>query len=358
MLIEFVDTISKLQNVIGELKKTSYIAVDTESDSLYHYEEKLCLLQIESNGTVYIIDAIQVDIGKICEIFENERIEKIFHSASSDIALIKKYLNCDIKNIFDTMVASKYIFKKAYSLKDLVKKYLGYDMSKKYQKIDWSIRPLAYKFLKYAAYDVYYLKEVRDKLYTELERKGVYVQFKNYCQNINNIRPRKREFRLQKYLSIANNYALDDNEKRLFIELVKKREEIAKLNDIPPFKVISNERLISLIKNKDMSCVPEWIRMIFSNFRYFEDKDEREFLKESTDKSYKNRIRIVKYWRRKKSEEEDILQELILTNNEIKMIAKYQKIDKKILINCGIDEERIKKYADELTSYYNENSDP
>jgi len=230
---------------------SNYISIDTESNGLYAYYERLCLLQVEFDGKIFIIDPFKVDVKIFGDIFEDIKVEKIFHSAYSDISILKKVEDFKFKNIFDIMIATRYIFKKPVSLSNLVKKYFNVELNKKYQKLNWGKRPLDENFLRYAAMDVLYLKGLRDILYKVLKEGNYNENFKYLCEKLSDVPPKVTRFNEEKYILMAKRYMLEGFEYYIFIELVKEREEIAKKMDIPPFKVITNELLIEISKNYD-----------------------------------------------------------------------------------------------------------
>ncbi|MCX7641851.1 MAG: ribonuclease D [Elusimicrobiales bacterium] len=354
MKINFIYKTNNIFSLIEKIDKASYVSIDTESNGLYCYEENICLLQIEFGGEVYIIDPFTVDIKLLVKIFENPNIEKIFHSANSDILLLKKSFSCNFINIFDIMIASKYIFKKGFSLKDLVERYFGIQMTKKYQKINWAKRPLSNDAIRYAAYDVFYLKKIRDIFYCELINKGVYNQFRKYCEKLNSISLKKKEFIPQKYVSLGLKYGFNEDQILLLIEIAKKREEIARQKNLPLFRILKNSDMISIIINKNNNLlIPDWVNDVFQNF--FKNKTNKTLysISQIYDQSYNLRLKVLKKWRSIISEDEKIAPELILSKNEIKRIALFNLITNDILKECGIDEERIEKYGIELIEYYN-----
>lgn len=354
MLVNFISSTKEYISVINELENSLYLSVDTESNSLYSYDEELCLLQLESSGKIYIIDPFKVDIKPIISIFENNRIEKIFHSASSDISLLKKCLNCKFSNIFDIMIASKYIYKKGLSLKDLVEKYINVSITKKYQRVNWAKRPLSEKLIRYAAYDVYYLKSIRDCLYDELVKKGVYQQFKRYCDKISMVESRKKFFNPQKYISIAHNYKLDNKKTLLFVHLARKREEMANLRKLPPFRILTNLQMALIVKNGlDKQDYPQWVREALLSFNPKDEQDISNNCRYYVDDKYKMKTKILKKWRIMQAELEKISPELILTNIEIKNLASHDKLNLDLLKKYGIDDERINKYGLSLINYFN-----
>lgn len=362
-----IDSDNKILKVYDELKNSLYISIDTESDGLYAYDIKLCLLQIESNGKLYIIDPLAVDISILKDIFENPEIEKIFHSAYSDISIIKKKEDITFKNIFDIMIASKYIYKKAVSLKNLVKIYFNVDLDKKFQKINWSKRPFNTEILEYAAKDVYYLKKLRDILKDELIKKQVYDEFIYSCELSGKVEARRNIFSIDRYINIANAYHLEDMEKLIFLEMVKKREEIARTLNLPPFKIITNELMIYIAKHYDEiinareiklynKCIVkniEWIRKIIEKVFSSELDYLSSTRKTASSTNYEIKLKMLKKWRKQISQKANLPCELVIDIKFLKEIAKLEILDKDILKSIGVDEKRIETYGSNLIEYFN-----
>lgn len=372
MNYEFIDKNEEFKNVLDYLKNQSYIAVDTESNNLFSYRQKLCLVQIESNSKIFIIDSLKIDVSGLKDIFENKNTEKIFHSAYSDISIIKRTVKTDFVNIFDIMLATKYVFSKAVSLMDLVSKYFNVKLDKKYQKINWEKRPLNPKAVEYAAYDVFYLKKLRDILFEELEKKGLYEEFKNKCEEINNVAVKKDSFRINKYIEMAHTYHLKDMEFEIFINLVFKREEIAREKNLPPFRIINNNLLKEISKNYnkflEIDTIAiynpfivkniEWIKDTIKNtlsgkLKYYSRKEK------NTDSNYINcvsiNIKLLKEWRKKISEERKLPVELIMDNKLLKKIAKISELNTKILEEIGVDKKTIELYGKSLIDFFEKN---
>lgn len=94
---------------IGNLGKTSHVAVDTESNSYYAYFNRICLIQVSADERDYIIDPFSVgNIEAFGDILSDAGIEKIFHAAPNDIAGLKRDFKFKvINNVFDTSIAAK-----------------------------------------------------------------------------------------------------------------------------------------------------------------------------------------------------------------------------------------------------------
>ena len=74
------------------------------------YYPELCLIQISTINEIYLIDTLtDLDFSGLDAIFETNTIQKIIHSAANDIPIIKRFLDCEINNIFDTQLAATFL---------------------------------------------------------------------------------------------------------------------------------------------------------------------------------------------------------------------------------------------------------
>ena len=161
-------------------KRSSYIAVDTEAMGLIHGRDRLCLVQIcnELNLTSCIkIELNTSSSPNLQNLFEDEKILKIFHYARFDVAALKCNLGINTKNIFCTKIASKLArtYTNKHGLKDLINELLGIELDKSSQSSDWGRdEDLTNEQVDYAANDVRYLIEAMHKLRIILKREGRY----------------------------------------------------------------------------------------------------------------------------------------------------------------------------------------
>ena len=153
------------------------IAVDSETMGLNINNDRLCLIQIsDGNGDSYIVQFLKncYDAPNLKKILDDESILKIFHYARFDVAIIKKNLGIMCKPIYCTKIASKLArtFTDRHGLKDLCKDLLKIDLNKQSQTSDWGNENLTENQLEYAANDVLYLHEIKNKLDKIIEREG------------------------------------------------------------------------------------------------------------------------------------------------------------------------------------------
>lgn len=168
------------------------IAVDTEAMGLEPKRDPLTLVQISTGREdchIIQLDRKNYKAKNLVAILENPSIQKIFHFARFDVAVLKHFLKADVKNIYCTKVASKIArtYTDKHGLKDLVKEIIGIDMSKHMQSSDWGAEKLSEKQIKYAAGDVIYLHKIKMELDKMLVRENR-MKLLEKCLNFINTR--------------------------------------------------------------------------------------------------------------------------------------------------------------------------
>ena len=145
------------------------VAIDTEAMGLDPSRDRLCLIQIFDGKTdchMVQLENLNTESPNLIKLLNDENIQKIFHYARFDMAALKHALKIDIKNVYCTKIASKIArtYTNNHGLKDLCKELLGVEISKKQQSSDWGNSNLSKEQIAYAANDVIYLHQIKNKL--------------------------------------------------------------------------------------------------------------------------------------------------------------------------------------------------
>ncbi len=152
----------------ADIKFSSAIGVDSEAMGLNIARDRLCLIQISAgDGNAHLVKFNGTyNAPNLKKILCDDSIQKIFHFARFDLAIIFNYLEISFKNIYCTKIASRLArtYTDSHGLKNLCEELLGIEISKKQQSSDWGNAILSDKQLEYAASDVLYLHQLRDKL--------------------------------------------------------------------------------------------------------------------------------------------------------------------------------------------------
>jgi ribonuclease D len=250
-----VETKDQLNELAATLSRAPIIGVDTESDSFYHYQEKVCLIQFSDLTTDYILDPLGLDDLSILKpIFENPEVTKIFHGGDYDIVCLKRDFDFQTHGVFDTLIAAQLLGLKRLGLADLIKRFYGIGLDKKYQRHDWSRRPLHDEHLEYARGDTHWLLSLREILTRRLRAVNRLAHQEEECLLLEQREWQGRVFDPDGYLRVKRSQGLDDTGKRVLRRLYLYRDEQARKLDRPAFKVLPDSVLVTVADKRPSSA--------------------------------------------------------------------------------------------------------
>jgi ribonuclease D len=235
-----------LEELRTDLSQETAIAVDTESDSLYSYFEKVCLLQFSTRSDDYVVDPLAVPVAPLGPLFEDRRIEKVFHAAEYDLLCLKRDDGFVFNNLFDTMIAARILGWKNIGLGSILQERFGIALNKKMQRADWGHRPLTNEQLAYAREDTHYLLALRDLQRAELEAMGRMEEAREEFERLTRVEPTPRHFDPDAYWNIPGARDLAAAGLGILRELFIFRDAQARREDRPPFKVLSDSTLVRI----------------------------------------------------------------------------------------------------------------
>jgi ribonuclease D len=153
------------------------VAVDTETMGLKPARDRLCLVQLSAgDGDCHMVRfrGDDYDAPNLARLLGDPAVEKLFHFARFDLAILCRYLGVVARPVYCTKIASKLArtYTDRHGLKELCQELLGIDLSKQMQSSDWGAAELSEAQLSYAANDVLYLHRLRERLTAMLERDG------------------------------------------------------------------------------------------------------------------------------------------------------------------------------------------
>ncbi len=156
------------QDLPDEIRFSDKIAIDCEFTGLNIERDRLCLVQIsagKNDAHIIQLNKDNYNAPNLKKVLSDNNINKLFHFARADLLFIKKYLGIDVENINCTKIMSKIgrSYSDKHGLKDLIKEFVGVDISKQLQTSDFG-GDLSEKQLKYCAQDVVYLHKIYESL--------------------------------------------------------------------------------------------------------------------------------------------------------------------------------------------------
>lgn len=250
MNYRYIDSAEKLSRHLAGLRnpRIDTVALDLEGESnLHQYGEKLCLIQMYDGRDAALIDPFKTPMKPIKKFLEDRSKMKIMYDAAGDRAFLFKNYGIDLKSVLDLQAAVGLLNYEKRDLSSVLIKTLKVDAGKskkKFQRYNWTRRPLSSAAIEYAIEDVIYLFELKDKLLSEIIKSELLEQFilKNLqVQNkphIYNSKPKL--FQSGRYIG------LPDGEKRIFERLFEIRDKFAKIINYPPNSVLANDLLFDL----------------------------------------------------------------------------------------------------------------
>lgn len=248
----WVDDVPTLLWTIKRLKKEGAIGVDTETNSLYAYNERVCLVQLSSWDEDFIIDPLAFsdpgELSRLNELTSDPNIVKILHGADYDVSGLKRDFQIDVVNIFDTYLASRYLCMPRIGLGDLVDLYFNIHLNKELTKHNWGKRPISDAHIMYAREDVRYIVPLMKILEEKLREVDILSEIKTDFGRLSTREWNVKDFDNNGFIKIRGAKELNPTElkylKELFIFREKKAEEI----NIPAFKILSSKIMIDLCR--------------------------------------------------------------------------------------------------------------
>ncbi len=244
-----IDTPELLNDACRLIARSPWAAVDTEADSLHHYIEKLCLVQVSIPEQDMIIDPLaSLDLKPLVELLNQKSL--ILHGADFDIRILKRFYAFEPHEIFDTMIAAQLLGYEKQGLADLAEKHCGVVLSKSAQKADWSVRPLNEKLLLYAANDTHYLKAIHDTLERELASLNRLAWHEQACEKLlkNILAAKEDKSDNRPAWQVKGSKELKGNALTVLKSLWEWREAEARRRDRPSFKIIASETLVDIAR--------------------------------------------------------------------------------------------------------------
>jgi ribonuclease D len=244
----WIRTPEELGALARSLEGCRAIALDSESDSLYHHFEKVCLVQLATDrGDACLVDPLALrDLSPLAPFMAEPGVTKVLHGADYDVTTLKRDFGFSFAGLFDTMIAARFLGLPEIGLQALAKAELGVTLSKDSQKDDWSRRPLTPTQEAYALADVQHLLPLHDRLEARLVEKGRLEWAREEWDAVAALEPARRKKDGEAWQRIKGARRLKPRALGALRELVAWREGRAEATDTPAFKILGNEALMAL----------------------------------------------------------------------------------------------------------------
>jgi len=230
------------------LAATGLVAVDTEAASFHKYLDRVYLLQLSSREETVVVDPLAVrDLSAFGAALADPAIEVVFHDADYDLRLLHQEFGFQATHLFDTRVAAQLLDEPGIGLAALLEKYLQLRIDKRFQRADWSVRPLSGEMLAYAATDTRHLAELRDIMRHRLTELGRLAWAEEEFVLVEGARWDTEDAE-PGWLRLKGAKLLKPRELAVLRSLHQWRDEQARRLDRAAFRILNNEPILAMAK--------------------------------------------------------------------------------------------------------------
>jgi ribonuclease D len=224
------------------------VAIDSESDSLHHHRAKVCLVQIAGDrGQEALVDPLRLtDLSPLGPLLADADVVKVLHGADYDVTTLKRDFGFTFAALFDTMIASRFLGLPEVGLQAVARAELGIELSKDSQKDDWSRRPLTPVQEAYALADVQHLIRLHAHLVDKLQSLGRLAWVTEEGAAVAAMEPARTGSDPLAWQKVKGVRRLSRRQLAVFRAVHAWREELAASTDIPSYKLLMNETLLTL----------------------------------------------------------------------------------------------------------------
>ena len=245
--LRLIEDSAEFATMLRRLRSEPTVAIDTEAASFHRYRDRVYLVQLSTRDETHLVDPLALPgLPGFGGLLADPAIEKLFHDADYDLRLLGYEFGFTATNLFDTRVAAQFLNEPGIGLAALLEKYIGVRPDKRFQRADWSARPLTQPMLEYAAMDTRHLPDLRDLLRDKLLARGRLEWVLEECALLTAVRwpdPAPPE---EAALAVKGVRALTPRAQALFRELYVWRARTAHALDRAAFRVMGNEALFAL----------------------------------------------------------------------------------------------------------------
>ncbi len=323
--------------MVEDLRAHPRIGVDTESNNMFAYQDRVALIQFSTPQQDYIVDPFaDIPVDALRDVFEDPHIEKIFHAAEYDLIGLRRDFGFRVRHLFDTMHAARVLGKPRVGLAALLQEYFGVTLDKRYQTMNWGQRPLPEDALAYAVLDTHYLISLRERLYEELVHRDLWALAREDFVRLQTPPEPRHKFDDDRFWSLPGARHLDGEALSVLKALYRWREEEAKRKNVPPFRILHNRELVLLAKVRPRTMAElrhyRTLRYLARNglgkkildivaWARLQPTPQRPQRESRMPRGYYQRLDTLRQWRRGEAQARGVESDIVLPRTAMERIA-------------------------------------
>jgi ribonuclease D len=248
-----------LMEIACAARASGRIAIDTEFMGEGRYRTLLCLIQLAipdgaAGERIELVDPLaeDLDLAPLADVLADPRVQVVAHSGRQDIALVRRRLRTEVRNVFDTQVAAGFAGMPAQASYDtLLSGLLGVSLAKSASFTRWDARPLSAEQLAYAREDVVHLLELARELERRLAETGRLEWAREECEPLQQASD-ERDLETV-FARLPRVHGLNASAQTIARELVRWREGLAATQDRPVQSILGDAALVEIAKRRPSS---------------------------------------------------------------------------------------------------------
>lgn len=246
----YVHTRPALEALIADIQEREFVALDTEFVSEGAYEPVLCLVQIATEGGIWIVDPLtNINLRPMWELITAPERELVVMAAREEIRFCIREAGRPPARMFDAQIAAGLVgYGYPMSHTNLVRKVVGVQVQGGESFTDWRKRPLSPKQLEYAADDVRYLLEMRLRLLTDADKLNRAAWITSECDRlVERVVSAEQE---ERWRRVSGATGLNRRDLAVLREVWRWRDDAARYENSPPRKVMRDDLLVEIAKRR------------------------------------------------------------------------------------------------------------
>jgi ribonuclease D len=313
------------------MQEAPWVAFDLEANSMFVYRERVCLIQINAGGQLFVIDTLALpDEANILDPLkanlEDPQRPLWLHGGEYDVACLKRDYGMQCQGVFDTQQAASMLGWEKTGYGAVVERVCAVTLPKGHSQYNWGTRPLDADALAYAIDDVRHLPTVAEHLKKAVEEADLSEEV-SIANGVVEAAGWSGGFDPAGFWRLKGIRELNNRALPTLAALWAWRDSSAKAYNLPPGRVVANELLLALARNAPTNWgslrklgVKSWLVQdhgdaLIELFKVCRDDPppvpERSWMRESSDveRARENRL---KDWRRAEAERRGVPLQVVL----------------------------------------------
>jgi ribonuclease D len=166
---------STLAELAATMLAAPWVALDSEANSMFVYRERVCLIQLNVAGALWIVDPLALTEGAspeqrrdrlaaLAAPLADPRVRIWMHGGGNDVVGLEREFGLRMTHVFDTQQAASFLGWPKTGYAAVVEAICEVRLAKEHTQYDWGQRPIDAGALRYALEDVIHLPTIGAEL--------------------------------------------------------------------------------------------------------------------------------------------------------------------------------------------------